>query len=322
MQKITFEEAKRILFEEAMSSTTLGTPDVSTAAGLHLIPYMVYHEVLTGAHRRSVFLNACLQSNDLIGRDGSIIYVPTLDRDEFTAQTASEEDIDNSGFTKTKLAPSEVKIEIGDVVYNATKISDILREDSPSLDWVRVSLKKMGESVIYKIETDIEAALVAGAGNSLAAATAGVLSYDDIVDGKTLMKEDSYFDSFDNPFLLFINPEQEGDLLKNAGTYAGTNYGFAVDKTRQEIGSVEMDYNVYAGCKVYVTEVMRDSYSLIVAPPTHPFGASAIFAWKRHIKSENWRGEQAQYGREVFLLSTRYGIGVTMGNGVCLISNC
>ena len=321
MQKVTFEEAKRILFEEAMSSTTLGTPDVSTGAGLHLIPFMVYHEVLVGAYRRAVFMNACLQSNDLVGHDGSIIYVPTLDRDEFTAQTIDEETLDADGFTKTKLSPSEVKIEIGDVVYNATKISDILREDSPSLEWARVSLQKMGESVIYKIESDIEAALYAGAGNGLAAATAGVLSYDDVIDGKALMREDSYFDE-GSPFLLFVNPEQEADILKADGRHAGDTYGYAVTIDRQEAGSVETDYNLFGGCKTFVTEVMRDSYSLIVAPPTHPFGASAIFAWKRHLKQENWRGSEAQYGREVFLLSTRYGISCTMGNGICLISNC
>jgi len=43
-----------------------------------------------------------------------------------------------------------------------------------------------------------------------------VLAYDDIVDVKTLMSADSYY-YMGQPFLLFINPEQEGDLLKELG---------------------------------------------------------------------------------------------------------
>jgi hypothetical protein len=327
---VEFNEAKQLIYQEAsgMTSETLGAEDIGTSGAgeggsLHLIPYLIWREILLGASRRQVYMRAVEVSNDLIGVAGNKIYVPVLDRDEFTAQTASENDIDQNGFTKTKITPSEVEIYIGDVVYNATKISDILREDSPSLGWVRASLQKIGESVAYKVESDIESALYTGAvtgANVQAAATAGVLSYNDIVDVKTLLSEDSYYFK-GQPFLLFINPEQEGDLIKELGPTAGTSYAQVrdMDRTRgaQPITSL---FPVYANCIPMVTEVQRDSFAMVVIPPTHPNGPAAIFAWKRHMKAESWRDED--YGRDVWLLSCRYGVKAVETKGIGLISNC
>lgn len=327
---VEFEEAKQLIYQEAsgMTSTTLGTEDVGTSGlgeggSLHLVPYLIWREINLGSARRQVYFKAVEVSDMLVGVAGNKIYIPQLDRDEFTAQTASENDIDQNGYTKTKLSPAEISLVIGDVVYNATKISDILREDSPTLGWVRGSLQKMGESVAYKIEQDIESALYTGGvlgANVQGAATAGVLSYNDIVNVKSLLSADSYY-FMGQYFLLFMNPEQEADLVKELGPTAGTDYAQVRDMDRTKGGQpIAAMFPVYSQCVPLVTEVQRDSFAMVVIPPTHPFGPAAVFAWKRHLKAESWRDEQ--YGRDIWLLSCRYGVKAKESKGIGLISNC
>jgi len=318
-----FEEAKQAIFEEAMQTTTLGAYDIVTALSLHLIPYMVWNDINLGARRRQVFMRAFEVTDMLVGQSGTVIYVGVLGRDEFTAQTADEGMIDQNGYTKTKIEPAEIYVEIGDVIYNATKISDILREDS-TLPWVRASLQKMGESVAYRMEVDMEAALQTGGvlgANIVGAATAGTLRYNDIIDVMALMSTDSYY-YMGEPFLLFINPEQEADLLKDIGQTAfGTAAAIArPDEHTREGQPITGLYPRIANCVPLVTEVERDHWAKVVIPPTHPFGPAAIFAWKRHLKAESWRDEQ--YGRDVWLLSTRYGMKAKETQGIGLISNC
>jgi len=115
------------------------------------------------------------------------------------------------------------------------------------------------------------------------------------------------------PFMLFIHPAQEADLLKDATHPLIERY---------EAGGIPFDpvRGLYAGKKVYVTENMVPALALIVSPPTHQFGPAAILAWKRHLKAETWRDEQ--YGRDVWLLSTRYGVEVVQDNGIGLTTNC
>lgn len=309
-----------ISFEETCTNLTLTDSQLaSIGAGgdtySTIIPFVVWREIILGKRWRNVFRRAILETDILVGQAGNILEVPVLDRDEFTARTASESEIDTYGYCKDRLSPDKVEIEVGEVVYNATRISDILREDSPDLQWVRASLMKMGDSIEHRIDTDIRDALIAGviAGNILGAAVAGVLDFDDIVDVKALMHQGSMWESEGGPFLLFVNPAQEADLLKDA-TFTHID--------RYEAGSIPFDpvKGLYAGCRVYSTENMVAALALVVSPPNHQFGPAAMFAWKRHLKAESWRDEQ--YGRDVWLLSCRYGVAVIQDNAIGLITNC
>ena len=309
-----------VKFEETCTNLTLTDAQLAGIGAMGdtystIIPFVVWREIILGKRWRNVFRRAVLETDILVGEAGNILEIPILDRDEFLARTASESDINTYGYCKDRLTPDKVEIAVGDVVYNATRISDILREDSPSLAWVRASLQKMGDSVEHKIDTDVRNVLIAGvaAGNIQAAAVAGILDFDDIIDCKALMHTQSMWMSEGGPFMIFVHPQQEADMLKDA-TFEHIE--------RYEAGSIPFDpvRGLYAGCRVYCTENMVQALALIVAPPTHEFGPAAVFAWKRHLKAETWRDEQ--YGRDVWLLSCRYGVEVVQDNAIGLITNC
>ncbi len=309
-----------VTFEETCTNLTLTDAQLAGIGAegdtySTIIPFVIWREIILGKRWRNVFRRAVLETDILIGQAGNILEVPILDRDEFTARSASEAEIDTYGYCKDRLSPNKVEIAIGDVVYNATRISDILREDSPSLNWVRASLQKMGDSIEHFIDTAVRNVLIAGvaAGNILNAAVAGVLDFDDVIDCKALMHATSMWMSEGGPFMLFVHPAQEADLLKDA-TF--------VPIERYEAGAIPFDpvRGLYAGCRVYRTENMVAALALIVSPPDHQFGPAAMLAWKRHLKAESWRDEQ--YGRDVWLLSCRYGVEVVQDNAIGLITNC
>jgi len=89
---VTFEEAKKRIFEEAgacqncantgtLTSTTLGTGDV-LSGGANLIPYLVWNEINIYPPRRCPFMAAFEETSILVGAAGTKIYVPIYDRDE------------------------------------------------------------------------------------------------------------------------------------------------------------------------------------------------------------------------------------------------
>lgn len=307
-----FQKCKQIIFEEAMGSGTLGTPDINTDSLTYsLIPYLVWKEISLGAQRSQKLSKAVFMA-DISGESGNTIHVPVLGRDEFTAQTISEETLDADGYTKTKLSPDSVKLEIGDVIYNATKLSDILQEDS-KLPWARASLQKMGEAIAYKIEQDIEAVLYANAGTVVGCG--GTLTYEKVVEAKKELKKLSYFDD-PEPFLLLVNPDSEEDLI----TQDVTNNILLGQRLKE--GGLEDFYGspIYAGCVGVVSEHIRDNFGYLMVAPINFQSASVMFAWKRKLKRESWRDEQ--YGRDVFLLSTRYAVGSVQSKSVVLLSAC
>lgn len=317
-----------ITFEEA--NQTLMSVDIQSPAGTcgSLIPYLIWHEIILGKKYRTVFINGCLVTDMLTNQGGIQIRVPILGRQEFTpmARSISEADLDTSGLTKDKISPEAICVDIGDVVYLATRISDILMEDTPrQLDWVRASLTKMGDSIATFIDTAIRNVLIAGAvaaGNVLAPpnlAVAGALAYADVINAKAAMRTASMWESEGGPFMLFLHPNQEADLL-TATTYQHAERYTAGDIPFDPFTSWSKPSKVFAGTRVFVTDNMVDGLALIVTPPTHQFGPACIFAWKRHLKAESWRDEQEQ--RNLWSLSCRYGLSVIQDNGIYLISGC
>jgi len=295
-----------------------------------LIPVLIWHEINLGATWKFVFRNAVEETDMLIGVSGNSICVPYLDRDEFTARTASEAYLKQTGYLKDALTPKSMCISIGDVVYVATYITDILREDS-KLPWVRASLIKMGQAIAKKIDEDIRDCLRCACtvvnGNVNAAITPHVLSYDDVVAAVAHLKGLGYWGVDDGPMLLFINVNQEADLVLDTRFTDTARYTTENIPLGAGIGGFNMpERGRYASCRVYVTDLpMTDlsgdtAYALVVAPPTNQYGPAAMLAWKRHIRQRTER--QEQYEKDMFVLSCRYGVAVKFADAIKLISDC
>lgn len=306
-----------VTFEE--TNYTLLTSDLSDTCDL--IPVIIWKEINMGATWKFVFMQAVEITDILVGVDGNSICVPYLSRNPFGvgapyARTISESSLDSSGYTKDKLSVNTITLELDDIVYLATRISDVVQEDSPSLGWVKASLMKMGEGIAYYLDAAIRDAFVAGAGGLVTAATLGTLSYDDVVDAVALLKVAGYW-AEDGEYLLFVNAAQEADLVKDTRFTDTARYSTASIPLQGETGR-------YASCRCLVTDIPMAwgdvAYALVVAPPSNKYGPAALFAWKRHIKQESWRDEQE--GRDVYLLSCRYGVEVKFADAITLISDC
>jgi hypothetical protein len=281
-----------------------------------VIPHMIWEEVLMGTRRRTVFLEGYEVTERLVGAMGTKISVPALST-RFTAGTISESTLDSSGYTVSDPTITDTDISIGNQVYVAARLSDILREDQPTYNWVRIILQDMGRAIAEYRDAALRDTLLAGAGNTQTAAAAGTLAFDDVIDGLALAKNDSFFPEDGTPF-LFIGPNQEADVIKDTRYY---------DSKRYQQGDLPMlaanreaVEPVYASCRVRVSDNMTDALGLIVFPPTHKFAPIAIHALKRRLTVKSDREEL--YGRELWVASIRYGQAVVSANGVVLITNC
>lgn len=281
-----------------------------------VIPHMVWQDIVMGTRKRITFLEGYEQTDRLIGAMGTKISVPILST-RFSAGTISESSLDTSGYTVSDPTVTDVDITIGNQVYVAARLSDILKEDQPAYNWVRTILQDMGRAIAEYKDAALRDTLLAGAGNTQAAGTAGSLEFDDVINVLALCKNDSFFPEDGTP-LLFLAPNQEADLIKDTRYY---------DSKRYQMGDLPMlaanreaPEPVYASCHVRVSDNMTDALALVVFPPNHKFAPIAIHATKRRltVKSDN----EVLYGRELWVASIRYGQAVIQANGVGLITNC
>ena len=285
-----------------------------------LLPHMLWNELLTGVEKRRVFLQAVQTTDMLRGAVGTKISVPYLST-RFTADTITEAALDSGGYSPSTPAASDVDITIGDQVYVAFRISDILKEDQPKYDWIRILLRDAGRAIALYEDSAIRDVFLAGAGNSVNAAAAGTLAYADVLSLLAEMKTDSWYPEEITPY-LFVHPMQEKDLMGDTQFLLSHRYAIADlpqlaaadDMSRGEVEGT------YARLNVRVTENMTENLALVVFP-THPrWGPVCIHAYKRPLTIRTDREEL--YGRQLWIASTRYGTSVIQANGVGLISNC
>jgi hypothetical protein len=279
----------------------------------------LWNELLTGVEARRVFLEAVQTTDMLRGAVGTKISVPAMTT-RFTATTVSEATLESSGYTPSTPTITDTDITISDQVYVAFRISDILKEDMPKYDWIRVSLRDAGRAIAEYEDAAIKAVLLAGPGNSVSAGSAGTLAYNDVIDILAKCKEDSWYGEGDYKPLLFVHPDQEADLLKD--TRYVVSHRYAIGQLPDLTGADENrgDNGIYADCRVRVTEGMTKALALVVFP-THPtYGPVVIHAYKRPLTVRTDREEL--YGRQLWVASMRYGTSIIQANGVGLISNC
>lgn len=287
-----------------------------------VIPHMVWLEMVLGVRRRTVFGEAIQVTDTLRGAQGTKISVPILSG-RFTATTITEAALDSQAYTFSTPTITDVDVTIGDQVYVAFKIGDIIKEDQPNFNWIRILLQDAGRAIGLRKDSDIRDMYIAGAGNSASAGSAGSLAYNDVIDMLTLMKVDSFFPETGSRPFLFVHPNQEGDLLKDTRYVESNRYAVGdlnVLSAAQHFTRGEVE-NIYADCRVRVTDNMTDALALVVFPSPHPrYGVLTLQALKRPLTIRSEREEA--YAHQLWAASTRYGQSVIQANSVGLISNC
>jgi len=284
-----------------------------------VLPHLIWNEILAGVVKRRVFLEACEISEMLIGAVGTKVSVPYVSAG-FTATTITESALDSTGYTVTSPTILDTDINIGNQVYVAFRISDILKEDQPKYDFFALLLRDAGRAIAEYEDTAIRNTLLAGPGNTISSATAGTLAYEDLLTIMDYEKTDSWYPDGDYLPFLFIHPDQEMDLLKDSRYVNSHRYAVGdLGKVAGSEDAVPQD-DVYVNCRVRVTENMV-TYAALLVFPTHPvYGPVVIHAYKRPLTIKNQREEL--YGRQLWAASLRYGTSIIQANGVGLISNC
>ena len=104
---------------------------------------------------------------------------------------------------------------IGTVDVKVSQNGDAIQmtDESKKLDFYGDLAKREADEclrrMLRKENFDISAVMMAGAGDSQNADTAGILTFEDIVDAKTELRKKFY-----NPNVIFVNPDQYADLVK------------------------------------------------------------------------------------------------------------
>lgn len=292
---------------------------MATNLDADFIPHLLWREFLLGVSKRKVFLGLVLETDVLVGAEGTKISVPAWSgvNAGFTANTITETDLDTSGYTVTNPSTTDTDISIGNIVYVAFRLSTVLREDQPNINWVRNTLYSAVQAILDYVEEAIRDVVIAGAGNVVNANSGGTLAYNDVIDLKEALEIDSFHADEGKPTLV-VYPSQKSDITKALLTTGvdpsiWKNDSPIVDSTRGIDGG-------FAGCNVIVTEQMTPALALLITPQGHRFGPNTVFAWKRRMTIESDR--EVLFGRDLYTASVRYGCSVVQANAVGLISNC
>jgi N4-gp56 family major capsid protein len=278
-----------------------------------LKPHLVYAEVVEGLRPPRIFQSVVTVDRQLITKQGTKLSVPVASK--LTAGTVTESNLDSSGYTVSDKTMTDVDVSIGDIVYSAVRLSDVLLEDQPNIQWVRLMIRNMADAVMEKQDGDIRDTLIAGVGTTAAAATAGTLDFDDVVDALATMKSAHLYPEPAAQFALIAHPNNTKDIVKDTRFYDTKRYALGgIPFPAGEVGGLT------AGCRVLETSNMIENLALVMAPPNHTKAPFAIKAIKRPLTLKSEREEV--YGRQFWVTSERYGNAVIQDTGVYLISNC
>jgi len=287
--------------------------------------FLIYSEVIEGARRPLVFFDTVTEDFSLIGATGNMIYVPTSTQLAATtsSQASWEESGMVSGFTIANKTIGKITITVTPFIYCAVAFSDILKEDYPNLDWLRLHLHNMGKAVLEAIDQAIETAYASAGsavtpsgsytGNESVSGNPDVYSggygpytsvgaitlssshptfcYNDVTNGLAAMAAKKWIADVNNPPFLIISPEMAAMLVQDTRFLLATRYyaGLTPDKLEGEVG-------LFAGCRVLQSTLLAGTgIAYIVFPPNFKWGPVAILAWKRKMRVREQRYEDKEW---------------------------
>lgn len=281
--------------------------EVLESANVNYGAFLIYSEVIEGARRPLVFFDTVSEDFSLIGSTGTQIYVPTSTQLTATKLTSTIEDTIVSGFSVSNKTISKVTVNVSTFIYSAISMTDILKEDYPNIDWLRLHLHNMGKAVMEQVDADIESAYAAGYGVYSAVSS---LDYTAVTNALASMANNRWMAEADNPPFLIISPAAAAVLVQDSRFLLSERYYAGL--TPQ---SLEGEMGRYAGCKVLQTPLLASTgRAYIVFPPNFKWGPVTILAWKRKMRVREQRYEDKELS--IFTTTARVTPVVIQSKGI------
>lgn len=285
--------------------------EILESANVNYGAFLIYSEVIEGARRPLVFFDTITEDFSLINSTGTQIYVPTATQLTATKLTSTIEDTIASGFSQSTKTINKVTVAVTTFIYSAISMTDILKEDYPNIDWLRLNLHNMGKAVMEQIDADIESAYAAGYG---VLATVSSLTYVGVTNALASMADNKWMAEADNPPYLIIGPAVAAKLVQDTQFLLAERYyaGLTPQSLEGEVGR-------FAGCKVLQTSLLSNTgNAYIVFPPNFKWGPVAILAWKRKMRVREQRYEDKELS--IFATTARVMPVVVQALGICRIN--
>ena len=293
----------RITIEE-----TLAASNVTTA--LTTGPYLVYSEVLEGARRPLAFLQVVQENFDLIGKDG--MQIQFMKATQLSGTAITEANMLATGMTAADKTLSAVSVSVPSVIYSAVQLSDILKDDYPSINFLQIHFRNMGKAVLEYLDALVYTCLTAAAG--VVTKSVATITYNGIVEALAAMENGDWVAGGGIEPWLIVAPDAAAVMLKDTTFVTTERY-----TTYQIAKIVAGEVGTYGGCRVLKTSYLDGkAYAYIVFPPNTGNGPVVVMAWKRRIKVNNER--QEKFGYEYFVTTLRANPVVVQALGVCKIT--
>jgi len=275
-------------------------------------PYLLYSEVLEGARRPLAFLQIVKEDFSLIGKDGYTIKFMTAT--QLAAESSTEAEMSAGTYTAAHAKTiGMVPLTVPKVIHSAVEFTDILIEDYPSIDWVRLKLRNMGAAVMEYLDALVYG-VIAASGGSTTKSTDADLTYGVVMNVLAKMENLNWIaDDVSAPFLI-LSPAEASYLMQDTAFVDARRY------TTAQLGRiVEGEAGMFAGCRVLKTPYLKDSnYVFIVFPSDGPNGPVVVLAWKRRLTIKNERYESKAY--TYYITSIRANAAVVQADGIARIN--
>jgi len=296
------KENELITIEETLGSSSL--PE-------GMLPHLLLGSmVLTSARKPNVWLNLVFENTDLIGKDGTVLKIPKMTQLGASTEPADNiEDDDFSGFQVADPTMTTVDIAVADLVYCSFKLSKILLEDNPSIDYVNTVLSNAKEAVLTKMNYDIRSVVQAAMGTETQ--TIDAFSYANVLLAREKLENSGWLIG-DDSAVLVVSVKSKNALLTDKDFVPSERF-----TTAQVNKMVDGSVGLYADCYVVVDPDLTDVEGYIMA--THGrLGPVVDVVYKRLINTATQ--EFAMVEKTQSAVTTRYKAAVVQPLGIVKIT--
>jgi len=274
---------------------------------------VIADEIIEGIREPLIFTNL-LSEFSLIGKVGRELIFPiasqlgasgitSVDETEPETSLASEYQPDDKTIT-------HIALEVTELTYCAVELSDVLSEDFPKIDWVRLNLRNMGGAIGDYMETATRDLFEAGAGRTVSCAD---LSYSKLVDAMAVFKNAKWMPEIGNAPSLIISPDAEAVLLKDKDYISTERY-----TTSMLENMVAGESGHFAGLRILISPLLNDTGYAYIKFPEKQYGTIAGIVWKRKLRTKTEYNAKTEV---TFMVSSvRYGLGIVNSDGLMRIS--